>query len=516
MGNFSLDKYQAMKPLFVEALDASKTVDILNHAQKEAALSANIKRTPAVEGVDLKNRDIIHDQYGNIINQAADAEGNPLDKASYVRKLGAEYVNNPLLEAYGKSDAQRNDYNSALVDRVKKADIKAEDADLASQAALLKHNYKGGTNPQTGNYFANSLYNVPNVVDEQGIVKDIVATPDGYRTENQSIIKYDSATGEIFSRSVVNGKEYFQQGREVGEYLYANNEKDIRDRHIWDAKKEVARQLVNDGKYRNEAEAFIAVDQNANGDFTNRLTERMKEKKSRFINSLVAQKDFLQQERATKESINPAAVGGAGATKEPTELVIDTRSDVHTLSFNDDELNNLDLDKFVQEYKTAQASSINEDSKMSQAQAARLGLVGGIYGPNDPNMVKQAKAKHAEFIKTVEDFRAGRSEVLKKYGFSQEVWKGLSKEEQDIKIKDLIRQRRNTTSSVGILEANNTNVYKGALDNASEIFVFDHNKNNYEKVDRKDFKSKYLNNGGWFSSSLSEQDMKQLKQNSGF
>lgn len=516
MGNFSIDKYQAMKPLYVQALDISKTVDILSEAEKQNNLMSNLKLTDAVVGLDTDARNNIHSQSSTQVDAAADSSLNPLDKQKYVQRAAASYINNPLLEAYGKSVAQQKQYTEEQIKRVEKGDIKDEDAALGAEASLLKHNYKGGTDPVRGNYFVNSTYQIPNVVDEQGIVKDIVATPDGYRTENQSIVKYDPATGEIFSRSVVNGKEYFQQGKEVGEYLYSNNEKGIRDRHIWDAKKEVARQLVNDGKYKSMSDAFIAVDQNQNGDFTNRLNERVLEKKSRFINSLVAQKDFLKTEYANKQSINPANVGGAGEEKEPTDLVIDTRADVHTTSMSDEELDNLDLDKFVQEYKTASSSGIKEDANMSQMQAARLGLTGGIYGSNDAENVKLAKAKHAEFIKTVEDFRSGNAQVLKRYGFDPETWKNLSKEEQNLKIKALIKQRKNTTSTVGILEANNQNVYKESLDNANEVLVFDHNKNVYQKLAKKEIKDKYLNNGGWFSSSLSEEDAQNLKQNSGF
>lgn len=513
MGNFSLDKYQEMKPLYVQALDISKTVDILSEAEKQNNLMSNLKLTDAVVGTDTQGRDVIHSEASKQVDAAADSSLNPLDKQKYVQRAAVSYVNNPILEAYGKSVAQQKEYNEDQFKRVGKGDIKDEDAAIATQASLLAHNLKGGTNPATGNYFVNSTYQVPNVVDEQGIVKDIVATPDGYRTENQTVVKYNPATGEIFTKSIVDGKEYFQQGKEVGQYLYDNNEKGIKDRHLWDAKKEVARQLVIDGKYSNASEAFITVDQNRNGDFTNRLNERVLEKKTRFINSLVAQKDFMQTEYANKQSINPAAVG-SGAEDEPTDLVIDTRGDVHPISISDEELDNLDLDKFLDENKATgnKLKDVTTALKISPMLGGGYSYVSGSQAEKD----KKAQTDYKELMKTIQDLKSGNAEVLKKYGYDADTWKNMSKQDQYTEIKNLIKQRKNTTSSVGILEANNENVYKESLQNANEILIYDHNKNTYQKLTRNEVNSKYLNNGGWFSSSLSQQDAKTLKQNSNF
>jgi len=514
MGNFSLDKYQAMKPLYVQALDISKTVDILSEAEKQNDVMSNLKKTDAVVGLDTEARDSVYQQAAKEVDAAADSTLNPLDKGKYVQRAATAYVNNPLLEAYGKSVAQQKQYTDEQIKRVEKGDIKDEDAALGAEASLLAHNYKGGTDPNKGNYFMNSTYQIPAVVDKQGIISKIKNPASGYKTEREDLINYDQATGEVRMRTVKNGREEWLKGETVGKYLYENNEAGIRDRDIWDSKKEIARQLVNDGKYQNMADAFIAVDQNRNGDFTNRLQQKVNEKAISFISNLSAQTNFVKTESSLTQSLNPGAVPAAGSEKQATELVIDTTTDVHTLSMSDDDLDNLDLDKFLQE------NDVNSTSIKDVTKALSISpMLGGGYSytsGSEAEKAKKAQADYIETVKTIQDLRDGNAAVLKRYGISSDEWKNLPREEQNIKIKALIKQRKNTSSTVGILEANNNNVYKSSLDNASDIFVFNHNKNSYEKVSRKDIKAKYLDNGGWFSSSISEEDAKQLKQNSNF
>lgn len=510
MGRFSLDKYESMKPLFVQGLDISKTVDVLADAERQINDSFTaLKKVAALPGIDVEKRDAIFNESWKPVEIAAAGILNPLDKARVAKRAAMDYVNNTQNEAILRSVSQQGEYDGLLSDRVKKADIQEDDALIGSKASLLLHNYKGGTDPENGNYFVNSQLAIPNLVDKQGIISKIKTPGSGYSIDNQWVADYDAATGYVRTVSRKTGEEKWLNGEQVGNLLYANNEGGIKDRDIWDAKKEIAIDLFNTGRYNDLAEAFVAVNQDSTGVFENRLLNKVEEKRARFIRELKLQTDYKKTEGGSKEHINPANLGG-GAEVSSQELVMDTKSDVRTVDKFDKNLEALDVDSLVQEY---------EESQKSEFKSMNYNPEGAwdMYLDSERNSLdseKELRKRKNELGALITNLKRGKMETLNKYGFNAEEWRQLSPSEQNNKIKALLKQRKNVSNTVGILEKNNNEVYATTLENPEYILYYDHDSKKWKEGNKQNIVDKYFDPSGIFDS-VSEKDAQEFKANSG-
>ncbi len=433
---FSLDKYERLKPLFTQGFDISNTVNALAQQDKEFGVASDIKKSAAIEGVDVERRDVNFGNYFKTIDDISQSDLDPWTKTKTAKRVANQYANDSLFESLGKSVVQKQTYEKNISDS---KELTNDRKDFAKGYSLWKHNTTGGTIVENGQVktFDNVAYAVPENRDEQAIIKTVITPGSGFTT-NRGTYYYDKTNGGFATKHVDGRVERWQNGEAVANAIWEDQSSGIRDSKVHDSRMQLAAQLMAKGEYNNLYEAFDATVDNKN---INALTNIVNEQKKVFTQNLKDQTEYekgystvnttFQQERI------PAAGGAGGKMEIP---IVNTPA-----TYNGSKVK-MSSEAFQTVIKEARNS--NEFIAGWNKELQNLEYQAKI-NPNAHTRY-DLKYKGGHLKRILEFSKNGADPVLANYGYTIQDLAKLSPKDKDNLLNGILNQDYNYSQDIGL------------------------------------------------------------------